>query len=129
MWGSLIQLSLLHLWLWLPSPSELLLLEAQVISVCTPDVVQMLKGQPSNDSKERLWKSNLTFSGPCPMARTWSSLDHVTDGRIGWNVVTGFNDSGARAMGLDQIIPHDERYERADEYMGILYKYVPPNSP
>lgn len=58
------------------------------------------------------------------MARTWSSLDHITDGRIGWNIVTSFSDSGAKAMGLDQIIPHDERYERADEFMDILYEYV-----
>jgi alkanesulfonate monooxygenase SsuD/methylene tetrahydromethanopterin reductase-like flavin-dependent oxidoreductase (luciferase family) len=57
------------------------------------------------------------------MARTWSSLDHVTEGRIGWNVVTSFNDSGARAMGFDKIIPHDERYERADEFMDVLYEY------
>ncbi|KAH6664853.1 luciferase-like domain-containing protein [Halenospora varia] len=50
-----------------------------------------------------------------------SILDHITDGRIGWNVVTSFSDSGAKAMGLDEVIPHDERYERADEFMNILY--------
>ncbi|RDW58429.1 hypothetical protein BP5796_12359 [Coleophoma crateriformis] len=62
-----------------------------------------------------------SYLNPYTMARTWSSLDHVTDGRIGWNVVTSFSDSGAKAMGLDKIIPHDERYEKADEFMDVLY--------
>jgi len=56
------------------------------------------------------------------MACTWSSLDHITDGRIGWNVVTNYSDLGAKAMGLDKIIPHDGRYERAEEFMDVLYK-------
>lgn len=56
------------------------------------------------------------------MARTWSSLDHVTDGRVGWNIVTSFSESGAKATGFDTIIPHDERYYRADEMMSMLYE-------
>lgn len=56
------------------------------------------------------------------MARTWSSMDHVSDGRVAWNIVTSFSDSSAKALGFDQIIPHDERYERADEFMEVLYE-------
>jgi long-chain alkane monooxygenase len=66
--------------------------------------------------------SNLTFDHPFMMARRFSTLDHLTDGRIGWNIVAGFVDSGARAIGLDHIRAHDERYDLADEYMDVVYK-------
>lgn len=56
------------------------------------------------------------------MARKFSTLDHLTDGRIGWNVVTSFTNASAQAMGQNDIVPHDERYERADEYMEVLYE-------
>lgn len=65
---------------------------------------------------------NLSYEHPYPLARRFSTLDHLTRGRIGWNIVTGYLDSAARAMGLDQQLPHDERYDRADEYMELLYK-------
>ncbi len=51
-----------------------------------------------------------------------STLDHLTRGRIGWNVVTGYLDSAARAMGLDRQMAHDDRYDMADEYMQVVYK-------
>jgi len=59
---------------------------------------------------------------PAVLARRFSSLDHLTRGRIGWNVVTGFSDSGAKAVGRDGVIPHDERYDRAEEFLGITYQ-------
>jgi FMN-dependent oxidoreductase (nitrilotriacetate monooxygenase family) len=65
---------------------------------------------------------NLTYEQPYLLARRFSTLDHLTQGRIGWNIVTGYLDSAARAMGLNEQLPHDERYERADEYLDILYK-------
>jgi long-chain alkane monooxygenase len=65
---------------------------------------------------------NLTYEQPYLLARRFSTLDHLTQGRIGWNIVTGYLDSAARAMGLDQQLPHDERYDRADEYLEVLYK-------
>ncbi|WP_201326128.1 NtaA/DmoA family FMN-dependent monooxygenase, partial [Burkholderia sp. E168m23] len=49
-------------------------------------------------------------------------LDHLTKGRVGWNIVTGYLDSAARGMGLAQQIGHDDRYERADDYMDVVYK-------
>jgi long-chain alkane monooxygenase len=65
---------------------------------------------------------NLSYDAPYLLARRFSTLDHLTRGRIGWNIVTGYLDSAARAMGLDEQLAHDERYERADEYMEVLYK-------
>lgn len=65
---------------------------------------------------------NLTYEQPYLLARRFSTLDHLTQGRIGWNIVTGYLDSAARAMGLAGQLPHDERYDRADEYLDVLYK-------
>ena len=47
--------------------------------------------------------ANLTFEHPFIMARRFSTLDHLTKGRIGWNIVAGFVDSGARAIGEDRL--------------------------
>jgi alkanesulfonate monooxygenase len=66
--------------------------------------------------------ANLTFEHPFIMARRFSTLDHLTRGRIGWNIVAGFVDSGARAIGEDRIRAHDERYDLAEEYMDAVYK-------
>lgn len=65
---------------------------------------------------------NLTYDAPFLLARKFSTLDHLTNGRISWNIVTGFQDSAARAMGLQQQREHDERYDVADEYMEVVYK-------
>jgi len=65
---------------------------------------------------------NLAWESPALMARRFSTLDHLTKGRIGWNIVTGYLDSAARAMGLDRQMAHDDRYDLADEYMQILYR-------
>ncbi|NML97499.1 LLM class flavin-dependent oxidoreductase [Paraburkholderia sp. RP-4-7] len=65
---------------------------------------------------------NLTYDLPYLLARRFSTLDHLTDGRIGWNIVTGYLESAARAMGLGEQIAHDERYDRADEFLEVAYK-------
>ncbi|MBB3214499.1 FMN-dependent oxidoreductase (nitrilotriacetate monooxygenase family) [Herbaspirillum sp. Sphag1AN] len=65
---------------------------------------------------------NLTYEAPFLFARRMSTLDHLTKGRIGWNIVTGYLDSAARAMGLSEQIAHDERYDRADEFLEVVYK-------
>ncbi|HVX77538.1 MAG TPA: LLM class flavin-dependent oxidoreductase [Bradyrhizobium sp.] len=59
---------------------------------------------------------------PYAFARKISTLDHLTRGRIGWNVVTGYSDSAARGRGSDRLLPHDERYDVADEYMDVVYR-------
>jgi len=66
--------------------------------------------------------ANLTYEAPYLFARRMSTLDHLTRGRVGWNIVTGYLDSAARAMGLSEQFAHDERYDRADEYLEVLYK-------
>ncbi len=65
---------------------------------------------------------NLGYEHPYLLARRFSTLDHLTNGRVGWNIVTGYLDSAARAMGQSAQLPHDERYDRADEYLEVLYK-------
>ena len=66
--------------------------------------------------------SNLSYEPPYTFARRMSTLDHLTEGRIGWNVVTGYLDSAARGAGKDRQTAHDDRYDVADEYMEVVYK-------
>jgi FMN-dependent oxidoreductase (nitrilotriacetate monooxygenase family) len=68
--------------------------------------------------------ANLTYEAPYLFARKLSTLDHLSRGRVGWNIVTGYLDSAARAMGLTQQVEHDRRYDQADEYMQVLYKLL-----
>jgi len=58
---------------------------------------------------------------PYHTARLFSTLDHLTNGRAGWNVVTSYLSAGLK-NGMGDNIPHDERYDRADEYMDVVYK-------
>ncbi|PJJ71825.1 FMN-dependent oxidoreductase (nitrilotriacetate monooxygenase family) [Diaminobutyricimonas aerilata] len=62
------------------------------------------------------------YEHPYPFARRMSTLDHLTKGRVGWNVVTGYLPSAARNMGHDDQLEHDDRYDHADEYLEVLYK-------
>ena len=64
----------------------------------------------------------LSFEPPYQFARRMSTLDHLTKGRAGWNIVTGYLDSAARGTGLDGQTAHDLRYEIADEYMEVVYQ-------
>lgn len=68
--------------------------------------------------------ANLTYEAPYLFARRLSTLDHLSNGRVGWNIVTGYLDSAARAMGLAQQPEHDRRYDQADEYLQVLYKLL-----
>jgi alkanesulfonate monooxygenase SsuD/methylene tetrahydromethanopterin reductase-like flavin-dependent oxidoreductase (luciferase family) len=58
---------------------------------------------------------------PYHTARVFSTLDHMTGGRIGWNIVTGYMKAALR-NGMAGEVSHDERYDRADEYMEVVYK-------
>ena len=64
---------------------------------------------------------NLAYEQPFPFARRMSTLDQLTGGRIGWNIVTGYLDSAARAMGFAGQMAHDDRYDLADEFMQAVY--------
>lgn len=63
-----------------------------------------------------------TYEPPFAFARRMSTLDHLTKGRVGWNIVTSYLPNAARNFGLDDQIDHDTRYEIADEYLDVLYK-------
>src|SRR5690606_37285727 len=52
----------------------------------------------------------------------FSTLDHLTKGRVAWNIVTSYLESEAVNQGLKTRIEHDKRYERAEEYMDVVYK-------
>jgi long-chain alkane monooxygenase len=64
----------------------------------------------------------LSYEPPFPFARRMSTLDHLTDGRIGWNIVTGYLDSAAKGMGQSEQRKHDDRYAVAEDYMQVVYK-------
>jgi len=62
-----------------------------------------------------------TYYQPFHVARLFSTMDHMTEGRAAWNVVTSVNDNEARNMGLEAAVGHDERYDRADEFMEVVH--------
>ncbi|KAJ5769560.1 hypothetical protein N7520_004119, partial [Penicillium odoratum] len=63
-----------------------------------------------------------TYEQPYHLARRLSTVDHLTKGRLGWNVVTGYLDSAARNMGQAEQPHHDDRYAVAEEYVKVTYK-------
>jgi len=63
-----------------------------------------------------------SYNHPYQLAREFSTLDHVTDGRIAFNVVTSYLESAAANLGLDERMEHDERYDRAQEFMEVCYR-------
>jgi FMN-dependent oxidoreductase (nitrilotriacetate monooxygenase family) len=60
-----------------------------------------------------------TYHAPFECARVFSSLDHLTGGRVAWNIVTSYLQS-ASENGLGDYLPHDVRYDRAEEYLAIV---------
>jgi len=66
--------------------------------------------------------STLSYEPPYPFARRMSTLDHLTKGRAGWNIVTGYLESAAAGMGLKAQPRHEERYALAEEYMEVVYR-------
>ena len=60
---------------------------------------------------------------PAATVRTFTTLDHLTGGRVGWNVVTGaFADTQAAVLGQSRTVPHDERYAMAGEYLDVALR-------
>ncbi|MCJ2025566.1 LLM class flavin-dependent oxidoreductase [Methylobacterium sp. J-067] len=64
---------------------------------------------------------NVFAEAPYTFARRISTLDHLTGGRVGWNIVTGYLESAHRGRG-EALPAHDRRYDYADEYLEVLYK-------
>jgi len=63
-----------------------------------------------------------SYYEPYMAVRKLSTLDHLTRGRIGWNIVTSAHVAEALNLGREKMVPHGERYERADEYMEVCHK-------
>jgi FMN-dependent oxidoreductase (nitrilotriacetate monooxygenase family) len=63
-----------------------------------------------------------TYDQPYHIAREFATLDHLSGGRAAWNVVTSMNDSEALNFGLDAHLDHDQRYDRADEFVELTCK-------
>lgn len=66
--------------------------------------------------------ASVTHEHPYTFARRMTTLDHLTNGRVGWNIVTSYLKSAAVNMGLEDQINHDERYDIAEEYLQVCYK-------
>ncbi|MEV6923671.1 LLM class flavin-dependent oxidoreductase [Dactylosporangium sp. NPDC051485] len=64
--------------------------------------------------------ASTSYHQPYTIARIFASLDHLSRGRAGWNVVTSLNDAEARNFGLPAHLPHDVRYRRAEEFFDVV---------
>jgi len=69
-----------------------------------------------------MFTSSILQSHPFDFARRVSTLDHLSGGRIGWNIVTTTSRNAAANFGFAEPVPHDERYRWADEYVEVAYK-------
>ncbi len=68
------------------------------------------------------YTSSVLQSHPFTFARQISTLDHLTKGRVGWNIVASYLESSGRNFGRTGLLDHDERYDFADEYLAVCYK-------
>ena len=64
--------------------------------------------------------ASTTFDAPYHIARRFASLDHISGGRAGWNIVTTSNPDAALNFGLDDHMEHDDRYRRAREFYDVV---------
>ena len=69
-----------------------------------------------------LFTSSILQEHPFTFARRVSTLDHLTRGRVGWNIVTSYSPNAARNFGLDDLPPREERYRWAEEYVDVAYR-------
>jgi FMN-dependent oxidoreductase (nitrilotriacetate monooxygenase family) len=61
-----------------------------------------------------------SFYPPFLLARSQAVLSHLSNGRVGWNIVTSSEHRAAQNFGLDELWDHDERYDRADEFVEVV---------
>jgi FMN-dependent oxidoreductase (nitrilotriacetate monooxygenase family) len=61
-----------------------------------------------------------SFYPPFLLARSQAVLSHLSNGRVGWNIVTSSEHRAAQNYGMDKLWDHDDRYDRADEFVGIV---------
>jgi FMN-dependent oxidoreductase (nitrilotriacetate monooxygenase family) len=60
-----------------------------------------------------------TYFEPYAVARSLATLDHLSNGRAAWNIVTSFQEAEAHNFGRNEQVPRDQRYDRADEFMQV----------
>lgn len=63
--------------------------------------------------------ASTTYTEPFNLARQFASLDHISGGRVGWNIVTSWLAAAARNFGGTSLVSHDERYERGEEFVQV----------
>jgi len=100
---------------------ELVAREGMQIPVNDPSVLISALATATTDIG-LVYTSSIVQSPPFDFARRISTLDHYTNGRVGWNIVTSFSDNTYRNYGHDKLVEHDLRYEIADEYLDVVYK-------
>lgn len=66
--------------------------------------------------------ASTTYNEPYNLARRFASIDHISDGRVGWNIVTTAGKDAAQNFGLDDVPEHHHRYERAAEFVDVCLK-------
>ncbi|HTT77388.1 MAG TPA: LLM class flavin-dependent oxidoreductase, partial [Candidatus Binataceae bacterium] len=76
----------------------------------------------ATDNLGLAFTSSIVQEHPFNFARKVSTLDHLSKGRIAWNIVTNALANGSRNFGLDDLTEHDERYSWAHEYLEVVYK-------
>ncbi len=66
--------------------------------------------------------ASTTYNEPYNIARKFASLDHISGGRVGWNVVTSWSEQEALNFGREKHMEHGARYQRAEEYVDVVFK-------
>lgn len=66
--------------------------------------------------------ASTTFSDPFTLARSFASLDHISRGRVAWNVVTSYSDDVAKNFSQESMPVHADRYERAHEFLDVAFQ-------
>jgi FMN-dependent oxidoreductase (nitrilotriacetate monooxygenase family) len=77
---------------------------------------------PVTENLGLVWTSSIIQYHPFIFARNMSTLDHLSKGRVGWNIVTSYLANSYRNVGFDGLLEHDERYRWGEEYLDVAYK-------
>lgn len=106
-------------------------LEDEVIPTAVQDAIALPLGDPITvlsaiaavtENLGIVATASTTVEKAAAVARRYATLDHLTDGRIGWNIVTGAAQASAARLFGEELIPHDERYDRAEDHVTICLK-------
>ena len=101
--------------------SEPLRRGTQATATLDPSIVAASIGAVTSKLGVAITKS-ATYFHPYELARIFASLDHITQGRVAWNIVTSLSQAEAQNFGFDDHVGHDERYVRAEEFVSTAIK-------